>query len=748
MATAALTVDLNARIAKFETDMKRATGTLDRFGKSASVLKAGFTGLFAGVGIAGIATFAKNGIDAADALKDMSDRLGVSVKDLASFKLAAEQSGTELEGVGKGIARLTRSIGEAEGGNAKLGEALKALGISARDPKEAFFQLADATEKIQDPAKRAALLSQVLGKSYQDLIPFLSQGSAELRKLAQESESFAQTMARLAPDADKFNDELARLKQEAATAAGGILTHLVPALTKLIESYQNLNRLGKAGANFDDIFFGNVSGDIAKTIKSANEDIKSLEGRIAFSKKLGVLGDSSPLEKELARVKSIRDEARKISFEGAMRIADDQYKKPPKNTTGVIDTSATECIAGGGKWDGKKCVAKKTSSGVGSKADPQGDFVKKLREEAATLGLTGEALQRYEALKLKLTGSNAKLADSYITQIAAFKSQQEAAKANNEAFDEAIRKQDELDATLERSIKSVREWIIEQEFEVSLIGLTNNERATAIQLRELETAGIDTQTEAYKNLAKQIEDAQLRKRGMSLLSGTQTEKTKEFMADIEAIDKLFFEGSIGAAQFAEGIEMITGSTEKAKVELDDFAQNAAKNIQQSMADFLFDPFKDGLDGMLLGFGKMLQRMIAEAVAADLAKRMFGGLSDGGKTGGSGWIGGALELFGGLFGSGSANGNAFSASGAKLHGFANGGVVSGPASGYPVLMHGTEGVLPLKRGANGKLGVENFGGGGNITVIVNGSNNAPDVRRAAAQGAREAMGMLSAAKRYA
>lgn len=156
MAIAALTIDLNARIANFESELKRATSHLDKFGKSAGVLKAGLGGLFAGVGVAGLAAFAKNGIDAADALKDMSDRLGVSVKDLASFKLAAEQSGTELEGVGKGIARLTRSIGEAEGGNAKLGEALKALGISARDPKEAFFELADATEKIQDPAKRAA----------------------------------------------------------------------------------------------------------------------------------------------------------------------------------------------------------------------------------------------------------------------------------------------------------------------------------------------------------------------------------------------------------------------------------------------------------------------------------------------------------------------------------------------------------------------------------------------------------------
>jgi hypothetical protein len=41
-----------------------------------------------------------------------------------------------------------------------------------------------------------------------------------------------------------------------------------------------------------------------------------------------------------------------------------------------------------------------------------------------------------------------------------------------------------------------------------------------------------------------------------------------------------------------------------------------------------------------------------------------------------------------------------------------------------------------------------GSGGN-TIIVNVSgNNAPDVRRAAAQGAREGMAMMNGARRYA
>ena len=62
-------------------------------------------------------------------------------------------------------------------------------------------------------------------------------------------------------------------------------------------------------------------------------------------------------------------------------------------------------------------------------------------------------------------------------------------------------------------------------------------------------------------------------------------------------------------------------------------------------------------------------------------------------------------------------------------------------------------MPLKRDSYGRLGVQAEGGTDgkviNITVNINGNNNNPqDVRRAAGQGAREAMALLNSARRYA
>ena len=82
--------------------------------------------------------------------------------------------------------------------------------------------------------------------------------------------------------------------------------------------------------------------------------------------------------------------------------------------------------------------------------------------------------------------------------------------------------------------------------------------------------------------------------------------------------------------------------------LGELGAQAARNIQDSFAQFLFDPFKGGLGGMLKGFVNTIRRMIAEVASAMLLKQFFTWMS--GLSGGFGKIGSAL-----LAGMGKANG---------------------------------------------------------------------------------------------
>lgn len=84
--------------------------------------------------------------------------------------------------------------------------------------------------------------------------------------------------------------------------------------------------------------------------------------------------------------------------------------------------------------------------------------------------------------------------------------------------------------------------------------------------------------------------------------------------------------------------------------LGEYGVQAARNMQTAFADFLFDPFSDGLDGMLKGFLKTLQRMAAEAAASQIFKQI-GSLASNYNGPGAGWI----NAIGGLIKNGKAEG---------------------------------------------------------------------------------------------
>ena len=109
--------------------------------------------------------------------------------------------------------------------------------------------------------------------------------------------------------------------------------------------------------------------------------------------------------------------------------------------------------------------------------------------------------------------------------------------------------------------------------------------------------------------------------------------------ELELLDKLLAAGKISfdvwaeaAVQVQERVGELVEPAERAAAQVSEYWSEAARGIQGAMADFLFDPFTDGLQGMLRGFLDVIRRMLAEAVAAQLAQALFGDIA-GGKSGG-------------------------------------------------------------------------------------------------------------------
>jgi len=90
--------------------------------------------------------------------------------------------------------------------------------------------------------------------------------------------------------------------------------------------------------------------------------------------------------------------------------------------------------------------------------------------------------------------------------------------------------------------------------------------------------------------------------------------------------------------------------------------------------------------------------------------------------------------------------------ADLMGFSDGGVASGPSSGYPVALHGTEAVVPLPDGRTIPVSIKgDMGGGGstnNITINVSGGGgNAKEIAKAVSEEVSKVMRTKSRGNSY-
>lgn len=157
----------------------------------------------------------------------------------------------------------------------------------------------------------------------------------------------------------------------------------------------------------------------------------------------------------------------------------------------------------------------------------------------------------------------------------------------------------------------------------------------------------------------------------------------------------------------EKYDELAKKADKTGVDMEQFGKRAAENIQDAFADFLFDPFDQGLKGMAKGFIDTVRKMIAEAQAAQLAKALFGEMAGGS---GGGIFG---SLLGGLFGGGSGYNPANGPPPIKPSFAAADGGSFGPGRWGIV---GEEGPELLYTGQSGATIIPNKGMGGNTYNI--------------------------------
>jgi hypothetical protein len=178
-----------------------------------------------------------------DNLQEMAQRTGLSVEALSELAFAAELSGASAEDLEAGIRGMHRFVGELAQGSDSARRVLSSLGITAAQlasasPEQRLGIIADALNKVQDPALKAATAMEIFGRSGMKLLPLMSGGAAEMNELRKQARDLGLTISSADADAAaKFNDvmdAMFRVLKQTAFVIGAALAPLVQRLGEAI----------------------------------------------------------------------------------------------------------------------------------------------------------------------------------------------------------------------------------------------------------------------------------------------------------------------------------------------------------------------------------------------------------------------------------------------------------------------------------------------------------------------------------
>jgi hypothetical protein len=285
MAVATLSIDLEARLARLEGDLSRATKSIER---EAGRMEKAFVGvggavknvvglLGTGVATTWLINLARQTITGIDALNDLADATGASIENLSALEDIGARTGTTMDTVSAAVIRLNKELAETDKPGSQTAEILRQLGLNAEelkrlDPAEALLRTAQALAQFEDNGNKARIVQALFGKSVAEVGPLL-------KDLAAAGQLNATVTKEQAEEAEKFNQAISRMQKNFLDLTRSILSDALPALNRFLESAKQGNVLSR--------FFEGIKKDVGANLLSdelnrAVRDLEIIQARIDF----------------------------------------------------------------------------------------------------------------------------------------------------------------------------------------------------------------------------------------------------------------------------------------------------------------------------------------------------------------------------------------------------------------------------------------------------------------------------------
>jgi len=221
----------------FKTAVKDAEGGLGKFkagSKSVMDSVSANSGAFALAGAAAFGKFAFEGVKAFQELalgaEKFSTGTGLAIEDASRYIEVAGDIAVPIDAVQGAIGKLNKAIGADPDKVRNLGIDLVYLKDGSLDVNETFLNTIDRLKKIKDPAEKAKVAAQLLGKGWQSMSTLIEMGADDLKKsLDDVSEAKVINPEELAK-AKELRDVIDVLKGKVEDLSLSIGGSLVPAL--------------------------------------------------------------------------------------------------------------------------------------------------------------------------------------------------------------------------------------------------------------------------------------------------------------------------------------------------------------------------------------------------------------------------------------------------------------------------------------------------------------------------------------
>lgn len=221
-----LQIDINAKDktkAAFQA-VRKGLGTLTQAAKA----------MGAAIAIGGVATgvMLRQMAKSIDETGKLSRQLGISVKDLESFKLAADLGGSSLETFSKASKQLSKNVFDfVKRGTGEAKDAFKELGITSGDlipiinDNVAVFDLvADRFTQMENGAVKTATAVKLFGNRAVEMLSVFEGGTGTLKQAREEAERFGLVLTEKQVKAvEMANDEFTKL--------GSVVTGIIKQIT-------------------------------------------------------------------------------------------------------------------------------------------------------------------------------------------------------------------------------------------------------------------------------------------------------------------------------------------------------------------------------------------------------------------------------------------------------------------------------------------------------------------------------------